>query len=786
MAKLKRLIFILCSLCLIASCDSKTNETDNVGLNDQVSSNVTLSDATPNHHNLDKASEATLDNEISITYPFICTPNETYELFSGSKDIKENIFYQCTQQDNQHTLHQPYRLLDMPAELVTELTASLPDSLQLTVNYFWINEKNKTLRFDHLTQWQLTPTKPDSANPNSNKRPLFSAGIKTNATHEADSHILGDRRYLVVIARTPSEKMENITVERVIEKMTTGKPNVLGDGVQEQIQACSNGLVNMLPYECNEKKNCVYEQWVKGVKSIQAGVIDMMLDFDSSGSESISEIKTKVYDNLNTVWTFHKKPNHIMIIAPPDKTIARATGSVGTNESTYDAEWFFDQKVLMHEIGHNFGLDHAGYYASERLREKGFQLTDTAGYMSLASEEVNPALSVCYNAANHYKLGWYKDTTISLSTSHTAGTYTIFGIVDAKHVLPEQNQATILYLGESKSNEDHNKGRYFLEFNRATAFNKDTGHLKNQLYLLKLIPETHDTIGSVEQPTFDETITIEGFYGQGDLEIYLGDKSEINPYSVTVSIVNTGKSTQSAKEFYHHAATLPPSTISRETNFTETEAEAEAEWIFCSTEGNLCRPPYETLVRYGAKDTFNIKIMSSHAFLCNNQSFDDPLRGTPKICEYKSLAIEPTESKKPHLITPTDVTTSSYQIKKDVHHTHLNTLDGDLSNRWAAKGHGQFLQYTLAQPAQIQQIGIAFFRQKRNYRFKIDLINSQNHILVSKTFSSKSKKDLLEIVDKISYFKLPPNEHIKHIKITGLGNNINTWNSYHEVVFLGN
>jgi hypothetical protein len=103
-----------------------------------------------------------------------------------------------------------------------------------------------------------------------------------------------------------------------------------------------------------------------------------------------------------------------------------------------------------------------------------------------------------------------------------------------------------------------------------------------------------------------------------------------------------------------------------------------------------------------------------------------------------------------------------------------NTLDNDLSTRWSAKGSGQWIKYDLGKLINVDNISIAFYEgNKRTEKFDIEI--SQDESNWEKVYSGQSSGKTLEFES----YKI--DTEARYIKIIGLGNNINSWNSITEI-----
>ena len=79
-------------------------------------------------------------------------------------------------------------------------------------------------------------------------------------------------------------------------------------------------------------------------------------------------------------------------------------------------------------------------------------------------------------------------------------------------------------------------------------------------------------------------------------------------------------------------------------------------WMFCAKAGNTCALPGTRLVRFGANDQYEFKILSG-SFACTVSTFGgDPLPGVGKHCDYHGNPDEPLPTATP---TPTRVFTDT-------------------------------------------------------------------------------------------------------------------------------
>ena len=62
----------------------------------------------------------------------------------------------------------------------------------------------------------------------------------------------------------------------------------------------------------------------------------------------------------------------------------------------------------------------------------------------------------------------------------------------------------------------------------------------------------------------------------------------------------------------------------------------QGEWVICANEGDVCRVPAETVVRYGVDGRYAERKVTRD-IACDNGVFGDPMAGTAKQCAYKRV-----------------------------------------------------------------------------------------------------------------------------------------------------
>lgn len=109
-----------------------------------------------------------------------------------------------------------------------------------------------------------------------------------------------------------------------------------------------------------------------------------------------------------------------------------------------------------------------------------------------------------------------------------------------------------------------------------------------------------------------------------------------------------------------------------------------------------------------------------------------------------------------------------------------NTLDNNLGTRWSAKGSGQWIQYTLAEPATISSVNLAWFKgDARSASFDIQISEDGANWTTVLANASSSGTTL----DLEAHEFTPTNG--QYVRLIGYGNTSNTWNSITETEIYG-
>lgn len=229
-----------------------------------------------------------------------------------------------------------------------------------------------------------------------------------------------------------------------------------GDGqmlvsVKEQMSFCSQGMVALEPSpygiitaliepllrenygSSNAWKEAMLEQGAR------VALRQLNLYNAESGVSATSQIR--------------QMADHVVMILPESyqNEDFLAAADVGNTMSMFTVQWATSLSAFMHELAHNYGLTHSGLYSDV--------YGDITGYMG-KSLPVSWTPQKCYNAIQHWQLGWYPDNRAYVpSTSSLEDQlpirYEIAAFVDAKStplpVLLKIDSVTALQYNRAKS-----------------------------------------------------------------------------------------------------------------------------------------------------------------------------------------------------------------------------------------------------------------------------------------------------------------------------------------------
>lgn len=329
----------------------------------------------------------------------------------------------------------------------------------------------------------------------------------------------GNKTILVLLVTSPDGQVE-LSKEQLSERIFAIGDNVPRRTVTGQYSDCSYGQLKFLPAQGNGVVNGVAEITIAfNVTEVDPSFLEVVVAEQAEADLGIAS--GTLDDNFD----------HIMFVLPRGsrrmysiKWIAYAY--IGRKRSIFNNINAGYLTVVMHELGHNFGLQHS----SEHRNPYG----DKSGIMGASFASIDTPYK-CFNGHKNYLLGWYADKTITVNVTEGSWVGTIAGLTNYDVIRPEDYMIV-------------NVGDLYLQFNRANKFNLFTHDDPNQITIVRgPAPNAQsELLGSVSQVNkylFPTVHRIENFQVMGsDLVIeaceqkYLSRISTDLPDIIRVSI----------------------------------------------------------------------------------------------------------------------------------------------------------------------------------------------------------------------------------------------------------
>jgi Gametolysin peptidase M11 len=245
---------------------------------------------------------------------------------------------------------------------------------------------------------------------------------------------------------------------------TIGTPTVTNSELSKRIFTDTNSLTNHMA-------RCSGGQ--QQLTPTTYGVVDVYLDGVAKGasrSEVVNAAKKAVLNHVSSRYTdFRQIANHIIFVVPDNGDGFVASAEIATQgqpaAGTYRDTMAASISVLMHEIGHNLGLNHATW--------NGAEYGDRTGNMGQSSSTAGFPL-FCYNAANHWSLNWFTDSRLDLVAPAKPVTVKIPAFVDYVETASKKDMFVLVRLGT-----------LYMQYNCAKDHNIGTKAMANQLVIVR-------------------------------------------------------------------------------------------------------------------------------------------------------------------------------------------------------------------------------------------------------------------------------------------------------------
>ena len=174
--------------------------------------------------------------------------------------------------------------------------------------------------------------------------------------------------------------------------------------------------------------------------------------------------------------------DHVMYCLPRGSGLRSiASAYTHNHRSFYDNTWCASLSAIMHELGHNMGLNHSGRGDTGSQSRYG----DTSGYMGYSVSTIGgPAM--CFNGHKHWYLQWYNNRRVELN-GNRAWTGKLAPFTDYEETV-EGEHVILMKIGN-----------YFLQYNKAEKFNVGTDIFHDEI-TVTLLQENQVTrnMGSID------------------------------------------------------------------------------------------------------------------------------------------------------------------------------------------------------------------------------------------------------------------------------------------------
>jgi hypothetical protein len=243
--------------------------------------------------------------------------------------------------------------------------------------------------------------------------------------------------------------------------------------LKSQLYDCSHGKLNVVPGQNPDPINNP-PQAAPGVIEVSIGI-----SLTNSGNNAIhnavtAAVNAKLGTNLGNGWESITEPYHQVMYVIEKCYVDcgwAAYAYVNAWMSVYQASYYKQVGVQVHELGHNFGFAHSGGL-------NGQPYTDHTGMMGnpLYSDDTG---KMCYNAAKNWQIGWYDDAKILINPlAEPSTTVNLVGVAD----YDVRNGKPVVIKIETGAEDD-----YFVGFNRAIRANAQNDEADNEVTIVQVV-----------------------------------------------------------------------------------------------------------------------------------------------------------------------------------------------------------------------------------------------------------------------------------------------------------